>query len=248
MDVLLLSRLQFAAATFFHFLFVPLTLGLSVITAIMETIYVRTGDEDYYRAARFWGKILLVNFAVGVVTGITLEFQFGTNWSRYSPLCGGHFRVPAGHRGDPGIFPGIDLPGGLGLRLEAPLPQGPCHLHLAGGHRLQPFGPVDPHRQCLDAAPGGLCLQERAGRTGQFPGGSHPTLRLADFLPRHQRGLHPVGLCGHGDQRLSPAAQAAHRIFHQVVPGRPDHGPDFFLCGGHPGGHSCLRGSQDPAG
>jgi cytochrome d ubiquinol oxidase subunit I len=91
MDVLLLSRLQFAAATFFHFLFVPLTLGLSVLIAIMETIYVKTGDEDYLRAAKFWGKIFLVNFAVGVVTGITLEFQFGTNWSRYSRYVGDIF-------------------------------------------------------------------------------------------------------------------------------------------------------------
>ena len=91
MDVLMLSRLQFAAATFFHFLFVPLTLGLSILIAIMETIYVRTGDEDYRRMAKFWGKIFLVNFAVGVVTGITLEFQFGTNWSRYSRYVGDVF-------------------------------------------------------------------------------------------------------------------------------------------------------------
>jgi cytochrome bd ubiquinol oxidase subunit I len=91
MDVLLLSRLQFAAATFFHFLFVPLTLGLSVLIAIMETIYVKTSDEDYLRAAKFWGRIFLVNFAVGVVTGITLEFQFGTNWSRYSRYVGDIF-------------------------------------------------------------------------------------------------------------------------------------------------------------
>ena len=91
MDVLLLSRLQFAAATFFHFLFVPLTLGLSILIAIMETVYVRTGDDDYLRMAKFWGKIFLVNFAVGVVTGITLEFQFGTNWARYSRYVGDIF-------------------------------------------------------------------------------------------------------------------------------------------------------------
>jgi cytochrome bd ubiquinol oxidase subunit I len=91
MDVLLLSRLQFAAATFFHFLFVPLTLGLSILIAIMETIYVKTGDQDYLRGAKFWGKIFLINFAVGVVTGITLEFQFGTNWSRYSRYVGDIF-------------------------------------------------------------------------------------------------------------------------------------------------------------
>ena len=91
MDVLMLSRLQFAAATFFHFIFVPLTLGLSVLVAIMETAYVRTGDEEYRRMAKFWGKIFIINFAVGVVTGITLEFQFGTNWSRYSRYVGDIF-------------------------------------------------------------------------------------------------------------------------------------------------------------
>lgn len=91
MDVVLLSRLQFAAATLFHFLFVPLTLGLSVLVAIMETKYVRTNDETYLSMTKFWGKLFLINFAVGVVTGITLEFQFGTNWSRYSEFVGDIF-------------------------------------------------------------------------------------------------------------------------------------------------------------
>jgi cytochrome d ubiquinol oxidase subunit I len=91
MDALLLSRLQFAAATMFHFIFVPLTLGLSVLIACMETAYVRTGKEVYRRMAEFWGKLFLVNFALGVVTGITLEFQFGTNWSRYSEYVGDIF-------------------------------------------------------------------------------------------------------------------------------------------------------------
>lgn len=91
MDVLLLSRLQFALATFFHFLFVPLTLGLSILVAIMETRYARTGDEVYLRMTKFWGKLFLINFAVGIVTGITLEFQFGTNWSRYSAFVGDIF-------------------------------------------------------------------------------------------------------------------------------------------------------------
>ena len=91
MDVLLLSRLQFAAATFFHFLFVPLTLGLSILVAIMETKYVSSGDETYKKMAKFWGRLFLINFAVGVVTGITLEFQFGTNWSRYSAYVGDIF-------------------------------------------------------------------------------------------------------------------------------------------------------------
>jgi cytochrome bd ubiquinol oxidase subunit I len=90
-NVLTLSRLQFAVATYFHFLFVPLTLGLSLLVAIMETLYVRKGDEDYKRMARFWGRLFLINFAVGIVTGITLEFQFGTNWSRYSAYVGDIF-------------------------------------------------------------------------------------------------------------------------------------------------------------
>ncbi|MFO7748982.1 MAG: cytochrome ubiquinol oxidase subunit I [Desulfobacteraceae bacterium] len=89
--VVLLSRLQFAAATMFHFLFVPLTLGLSIIIAWMETQYARTGDETYLRMTKFWGKLFLINFALGVVTGITLEFQFGTNWSRYSEYVGDVF-------------------------------------------------------------------------------------------------------------------------------------------------------------
>ncbi len=91
MDILILSRLQFAVATLFHYLFVPLTLGLAVLIAIMETQYVRTGDKEYQRMAKFWGKLFLINFAIGVVTGITLEFQFGTNWSKYSATVGDIF-------------------------------------------------------------------------------------------------------------------------------------------------------------
>ena len=91
MDVLLLSRLQFAVATYFHFLFVPLTLGLSIMLALMETRYVTRGDEEYGAMARFWGKLFLINFVIGVATGLTLEFQFGTNWSRYSRYVGDIF-------------------------------------------------------------------------------------------------------------------------------------------------------------
>jgi cytochrome d ubiquinol oxidase subunit I len=91
MDTLFLSRLQFAAATMFHFLFVPLTLGLSIMIAIMETRYARSGEEVFLRMTKFWGRLFLINFALGVVTGITLEFQFGTNWARYSAFVGDVF-------------------------------------------------------------------------------------------------------------------------------------------------------------
>ena len=99
MDVVMLSRLQFAVAVFFHFIFVPLTLGLSVILAWMETRYVRTGDEFWKKQAKFWGKLFLINFTLGVVTGITLEFQFGTNWADYSRCVGDIFGSPLAAEG-----------------------------------------------------------------------------------------------------------------------------------------------------
>ncbi|GFO56157.1 cytochrome ubiquinol oxidase subunit I [Geomonas sp. Red276] len=94
MDVLTLSRLQFALTSMFHFIFVPLTLGLSVLTAIIQTRYVQTGNEVYKKMAKFWGKLFLINFALGVVTGITLEFQFGMNWAEYSRYVGDIFGAP----------------------------------------------------------------------------------------------------------------------------------------------------------
>jgi cytochrome d ubiquinol oxidase subunit I len=94
MDVLELSRLQFAIVAAFHFIFVPLTLGLSILVAYMETKYVRTGDDLYLRMAKFWGKLFLINFAIGIVTGITLEFQFGMNWAEYSKYVGDIFGAP----------------------------------------------------------------------------------------------------------------------------------------------------------
>ncbi len=94
MNVLSLSQLQFAATTVYHFFFVPLTLGLSVLVAIMETLYVVKGDELYRRMTKFWGKLFLINFAMGVVTGIVMEFQFGMNWAEYSRFVGDIFGAP----------------------------------------------------------------------------------------------------------------------------------------------------------
>jgi cytochrome d ubiquinol oxidase subunit I len=91
---LTLARLQFAITTVYHFFFVPLTLGLSILVAIMETNYVRTGDERWRRMTKFWGKLFLINFAMGVVTGIVQEFQFGMNWSEYSRYVGDIFGAP----------------------------------------------------------------------------------------------------------------------------------------------------------
>jgi cytochrome d ubiquinol oxidase subunit I len=94
MDVLDLARWQFAITTVYHFFFVPITLGLSWLVAGMQTAWVRTGNEKWLRATKFFGKIFLINFAMGVVTGIVQEFQFGMNWSDYSRFVGDIFGAP----------------------------------------------------------------------------------------------------------------------------------------------------------
>ncbi|XNM51232.1 cytochrome ubiquinol oxidase subunit I [Escherichia coli] len=93
-DVIDLSRWQFALTALYHFLFVPLTLGLIFLLAIMETIYVVTGKTIFRDMTRFWGKLFGINFALGVATGLTMEFQFGTNWSFYSNYVGDIFGAP----------------------------------------------------------------------------------------------------------------------------------------------------------
>src|SRR3954470_13963800 len=89
-----LARWQFAITTVYHFLFVPLTIGLSLLVAGMQTAWVRTDDDRYLRMTKFWGKLFLINFAMGVVTGIVQEFQFGMNWSEYSRFVGDIFGAP----------------------------------------------------------------------------------------------------------------------------------------------------------
>ncbi|WP_262177415.1 cytochrome ubiquinol oxidase subunit I [Saccharococcus sp. Marseille-Q5394] len=91
MDPIFLARIQFASTTIFHYLFVPMSIGLALTIAIMQTIYHRTGDEKYKKMTKFWGTMFLINFAVGVVTGILQEFQFGMNWSTYSRFVGDVF-------------------------------------------------------------------------------------------------------------------------------------------------------------
>ncbi|WKE66679.1 cytochrome ubiquinol oxidase subunit I [Gallaecimonas kandeliae] len=93
-EVVDLSRLQFAITALYHFLFVPLTLGLSFMLAIMESVYVMTGKQIYKDMVKFWGKLFGINFALGVTTGLTMEFQFGTNWAYYSHYVGDIFGAP----------------------------------------------------------------------------------------------------------------------------------------------------------
>lgn len=88
------SRWQFAMTAIYHYMFVPLTLGLSFLLALMETLWVRTGNEEWLRAEKFWMKLFGINFAIGIATGLILEFQFGSNWSNYSWFVGDIFGAP----------------------------------------------------------------------------------------------------------------------------------------------------------
>ncbi len=104
MDVVALSRLQFAVTALYHFLFVPLTLGLSILLAIMESVYVMTGRTIWRDMVKFWGLLFGINFAMGVATGITMEFQFGTNWAYYSHYVGDVFGAPLAIEGIVAFF------------------------------------------------------------------------------------------------------------------------------------------------
>src|SRR5512144_710554 len=99
-----LARIQFAATSIYHFLFVPLTLGLAPLVAIMQTLWYRTGVDAWLRLTRFFGTLLLINFAIGVATGLVQEFQFGMNWSVYSNFVGGVFGAPLAIEGLAAFF------------------------------------------------------------------------------------------------------------------------------------------------
>ena len=94
MDATELARWQFGITTVYHFLFVPLTIGLAFLVAGLQTAWVRTGNEKWLQLTKFYGKLFLINFAMGVVTGIVQEFQFGMNWSTYSRFVGDIFGAP----------------------------------------------------------------------------------------------------------------------------------------------------------
>lgn len=94
MDAQVLARWQFGITTVYHFLFVPITIALSMLVAVLQTVWYRTGNERYLRLTKFYGKLFLINFAIGVVTGIVQEFQFGMNWSEYSRFVGDVFGAP----------------------------------------------------------------------------------------------------------------------------------------------------------
>src|SRR3954452_14582351 len=104
MSQLDLARLQFAMTSIYHFLFVPVTIGLAFLTALLQTYWYRSGRAEYLRLTRFFGTLLVINVAVGVVTGLVQEFQFGMNWSTYSRTVGDVFGAPLAMEGLAAFF------------------------------------------------------------------------------------------------------------------------------------------------
>lgn len=152
MDPIMLSRIQYALTTIFHFFFVPLSIGLVLLVAIMETLYVVKGKEVYKTMAKFWGKLFLINFAVGVVTGIFQEFQFGMNWSEYSRFVGDVFGAPLAIEALLAFFYGVYLYWALDFRMGTLVQEGASGLHLAGIHRHIPVCALDSGSQLVHAA------------------------------------------------------------------------------------------------
>ena len=137
------SRAQFALTAIYHWLFVPLTLGLAVVMGIMETCYYRTRKEFWRTAARFWQRLFGINFAMGVATGIILEFEFGTNWSNYSWFVGDIFWSTTCHRGNPGFLYGVNLCCSDVLRLEQGISRLPPRFNMAHWIRSNYLSMVD---------------------------------------------------------------------------------------------------------
>ena len=175
-----LARLQFALTSIYHFLFVPVTIGLSFLVAVMQTLWHRSGDDEWRRLTRFFGNLLLINVAVGVVTGLVQEFEFGMNWSAYSRYVGDVFGGPLAMEGLAAFFLESTF---LGLwlfgwdRLSRRMHLFCIWMVALGSIAL---GGVHHGRQLVDAAPGRL----RARRDE----------RRAAAARRHRRGVHEPGL------------------------------------------------------
>ena len=135
LDPLLLARWQFGITTVYHFLFVPITIGLATTAAVFQTAWYRTGKTEYLRITRFLGTIFLINFAMGVVTGIVQEFQFGMNWSEYSRFVGDVFGAPLAHGGPARVLLRGHVHRALDLRLGQAAARPAPRQHLGGGDR-----------------------------------------------------------------------------------------------------------------
>ena len=167
------SRWQFAMTAIYHYMFVPLTLGLSFLLAIMETMWVRTGKAEWLNATKFWMKLFAINFAIGIATGLILEFQFGSNWSNYSWFVGDIFGAP------------LAIEGLFAFFLEATFfavmffgwNRVSRRFHLVSTWMVfigSNISALDPGSECVDAKPGrhGIQPDDSPQRNVGFLGGT----------------------------------------------------------------------------
>lgn len=132
----------------------PLSIGLRLILAINETRYYRSRKPEDAAATKFWVKVFTATFAIGVATGITMEFSFGTNWANYSRFVGDIFGAPLAAEALFAFFPGVDFSGCAPVRARAGEPEVLHGVLVARVGRVVPIGAVDPHRELLDADAG----------------------------------------------------------------------------------------------
>ena len=213
-----LARWQFAFVTINHFFFVPVTIGLAFLTALLQTAWYRSKRDEYLRLTRFFGTLLVINIAIGVVTGLVQEFQFGMNWGAYSRLVGNIFGAPLAVEGLGAFFLESTF---LGLWLFG-WDKLPRLVHLltiwAVSLGTRPVGAVHHGGQLVDAASGRL-------HDGQRQAAAERRLGAAD-QPGVRVGVRqgPAGLAGHrrgGDARGVRVAVAARRGAGRFSPGRP---------------------------
>jgi cytochrome d ubiquinol oxidase subunit I len=233
LDVVTLSRLQFALTALYHFLFVPLTLGLSMILVIMESVYVMTGKEIWKRMTRFWGVLFGINFAMGVATGITMEFQFGTNWAYYAHYVGDIFGAP------------LALEGLVAFFLESTF----VGLFFFGWERLSKIGHLIVTGLVALASSLSALWILIANAWMQNPTGAefnYETMRMelvsfgavlsnpvaqSKFVHAAAAGYGRLGLRA-GDQRVVSVERAQHRNRAALPGGRGEFRPRLFAVGG----------------
>ena len=174
-----LARIQFATTSIYHFFFVPLTLGLGPIVAVMQTMWYRTRDERWLRLTHFFGTLFLINFAIGVATGLVQEFQFGMNWSVYSKFVGNIFGAPLAIEGLAAFMLEATFLGRLDLRLEPPVAARAPGDAVDRRGRNVAVGVLHPRRELVDAAPRRLQDRRRRGAPHQRLGALLQRVRWA---------------------------------------------------------------------
>ncbi len=209
MDALALARWQFAITTVYHFFFVPLSIGLSLLVALMETAYVRSGNETYKAMTKFWGKLLLINFAIGVATGIVQEFQFGMNWSAYSRFVGDIFGAPLAIEALMAFFLESTF---LGIWLFGwdKLPRGThlaCIWLVAIGTTISSFWILVANS--FMQQPVGYVMRNGRAEMNDFAALLTNAQRLGAVAAHVLAAAEHGGLLRAGDQRLPPAAAAS---------------------------------------